>query len=103
MPQTEKQRKKGKKTKKTGDAKDSMRMKLHFMPEDDVSEEDEESEKEFQEGGMILEKEDVQLIYNALKKYKPTEEEEVLYWTLLESFEETLVVDYGMSLPDVVY
>jgi hypothetical protein len=61
------------------------------MPEDDVMDED--------ESGMFLEKEDVQLIYNALKHYKPTEDEEVLHGTLLESFEETLVVDYGVKLP----
>jgi hypothetical protein len=54
-------------------------------------------------GGMFLEKEDVQLIYNAMKHYKPDKEEEVLYSTLLESFEEMLVVDYHGSLPDVEF
>jgi hypothetical protein len=39
------------------------------------------------------------LIYNALKNYKPTGDEEVLYETLLEQFEELLVVDYGVRLP----
>jgi hypothetical protein len=39
------------------------------------------------------------LIYNALKHYKPTEDEEVLHSTLLESFEETLLVDYDVKLP----
>ena len=65
------------------------------MPE--VDEEDEN------ESGMFLEKEDVRLIYNALKEYKPREEDENLHSVLLESFEEMLVVDYEVKLPDVVY
>jgi hypothetical protein len=36
-----------------------------------------------------------------MKQYKPDKEEAVLYSTLLESFEEILVVDYGVKLPDV--
>jgi hypothetical protein len=63
------------------------------MPE--VDEEDEN------ESGMFLEKEDVRLIYNALKAYKPREEEENLHSVLLESFEEMLVVDYDEMPPDV--
>jgi hypothetical protein len=52
------------------------------------------------DSGMFIEKEDVQLIYNALKEYKPTAEEEALHLVLLESFEETLVVNYGEPYPD---
>ncbi len=53
--------------------------------------EDEDSEGR---GGMFLEKEDIQLIYNALSRYKPTEKEEHLHGILLEEFEEILVCDY---------
>ena len=50
---------------------------------------------------MFLEKEDVELIYNALSKYKPTKKEEQLHSVLLEEFEEILVVDYNEPYPDV--
>ena len=46
------------------------------------------------EGGIILEKDDLQLIYKALSKYTPTEKEEHLHRILLEEFEELLEVDY---------
>ena len=47
---------------------------------------------------MYFEKEDVLLIYNALKNYNPTGDEKALYDTWLEMFEETLVVEYGVKL-----
>jgi hypothetical protein len=53
------------------------------------------------EGGMFLEKEDVQLIYHALREYKPAEKEVHLHSVLLEEFEEILVVDYDEIPPDV--
>ena len=59
------------------------------------------SEEEFDEGGMSLDKEEIQLIYNALHEYKPTEDEEYLHSVLLEEFEEILVVDYNEPYPDV--
>jgi hypothetical protein len=68
------------------------------MPEEDTVEE-EDLDDENEEDGMYLDKEDVQLIYNALKHYKPTGDEDVLYETLFEQFEEMLVVDYGVRLP----
>ena len=81
-----------------------MKMKLIFMPGNEVSEkEEEEDDEEFESGGMYLEKEDVLLIYTAMKNYKPAKDEENLYYVLLESFEEILVVDYHVKLPDVVY
>ena len=64
-----------------------------------VAEEDSDEEDEDDEGGMHFEKEDALLIYNALKNYKPTGKEQVLYETWLEMFEEMLVVDYGVKLP----
>jgi hypothetical protein len=70
--------------------------KINPMTDEETHEEDIEEEDE---GGMHFEKEDVQLIYNALKNYKPTEDEQALYETWLEMFEEMLVVDYGVKLP----
>jgi hypothetical protein len=53
-------------------------------------------------GGIYLEKDDVLVIYNALKNYKPgTEDEEMTYETLREQFEEILIVDYKVKLPGV--
>jgi hypothetical protein len=86
-----------KKTKKT---KKGMETKIILVPADDMSSE-EDNDEEFDEGGMFLEKEDVQLIYNALREYKPTEDEEHLHGILLEEFEELLVVDYKEPYPDV--
>jgi hypothetical protein len=46
--------------------------------------------------------EDVLVIYNALKNYKPgNEDEEMTYEMLIEQFEEMLVVDYKVKLPGV--
>ena len=83
-----------KKTKKT---KRDMKTKIILVPDDDGDLED-EGDKD--EGGMLLEKEDIQLIYNALSHYKPTENEEHLHGVLLEEFEEILVVDYNEVYPD---
>jgi hypothetical protein len=58
-----------------------------------------EGEDEY-EGGMFLDKESIQLIYNALHEYKPTEDEVHLLSVLLEEFEEILVVDYNEPYPD---
>jgi hypothetical protein len=61
------------------------------MPEDD--------EMEDGERGVYLEKEDVQVIYNALKQYKPTTaKEEQLLDIWLEEFDMMLVVDYGRPM-----
>ncbi len=92
MPLSTKQKKKAK-------VETRVRTRLILPGEEMPAEEDIEEN----EGGMFLEKEDVQLIYNAIKHYKPDKEEEVLYSTLLESFEEILVVDYNVSLPDVEF
>ena len=45
-------------------------------------------------GGILLEKEDIKLIYKALRSYTPTEKEEQLYDILVESFEELLTIEY---------
>ena len=94
MPQAKKHKKKPRKTKKAGETK------IILVPADDISSEEKDGEEKFDEGGMFLEKESVQLIYNALSTYKPTEEEEHLHSVLLEEFEEILVVDYNEPYPD---
>ena len=71
-----------------------MATKVILAIDEDTAEEEGEDES-----GMYFEKEDVQLIYNALKNYKPSMNEQALYYTWLEMFEETLVVDYGVKLP----
>ena len=61
------------------------------MPEDDEMDDD--------DGGVFMEKEDVQLIYNALKKYKPTTaKEDQLRDIWLEEFDMMLVVNHGKPM-----
>ena len=60
---------------------------------EDIDEEDED------ESGIYMEKDDVKIIYNALKHYSPTQKEKQRFDLLVESFEEMLVVDYGVKLP----
>jgi hypothetical protein len=45
-------------------------------------------------GGILLEKEDIRLIYKALRRYTPTEKEEQQYDILVETFEELLATEY---------
>jgi hypothetical protein len=95
MPQAKKHKKKSRKTKR------GMRTKITLVPEDDISSEEEDSrDEDFDESGMYLDKESIQIIYNALHKYQPTESEEHLHSLLLEEFEEILVVDYNEAYPD---
>jgi hypothetical protein len=93
----------GKKEKRTGQGKKTgekeNKLKLIFDAHDDEASEDEDI-YEGADSGMLLGKEDVQLIYNALKEYQPTPDEENLHMVWLEMFEETLVVDYGEPYPD---
>jgi hypothetical protein len=53
-----------------------------------------ESEGEEATGGILLVKEDIQLIYKALRYYTPTGKEEQLHDILVESFEELLAIEY---------
>ena len=81
-----------KKRKKKADKKNAT--KIILSTDEDTAEEDED-----EAGGIYLEKEDVLLLYNALKNYKPgTDDEEMLYEMLLEQFEEILIVDYKVKL-----
>jgi hypothetical protein len=54
------------------------------VPADDISSEEKDGEEEFDEGGMFLDKESIQLIYNALHEYKPAEKEEHLHSVMLD-------------------
>ena len=74
--------------------------KLFFTPSDESSSEDKEDEDE-DIGGVFLEKEDVQIIYNSLRTYKPTAGEEQRYELLLEEFDEILTVDYDETPSDI--
>jgi len=44
----------------------------------------------------MFEKEDFEIIYRALRAYKPREKEEQLYSILVEQIEEILIVDFEM-------
>lgn len=67
-----------------------------------LSTDEETDEAEDDESGMYFEKEDVLLIYNALKNYNPVhDDEEMVYELLVEQFEEILIVDYKVKLPGV--
>ncbi len=66
-PKKYKNKKKQKKTKKG--------MKIIPMPAAETASENEEED----ESGMYLDKESIQIIYNALHEYKPTESEEHLH------------------------
>jgi len=83
--------------KKKEKAKKENAIKVILMTDKEKTEEEDLEDEE--ESGMYLEKEDMLLIYNSLKEYKPTEDEEVLHSTLFEEFEEILVVNYGVKLP----
>ena len=90
-----------KKKKKKAKKKNATKVILSTDEETDEDEEDIDDEEDDQ-SGMYLEKEDVLLIYKALKNYKPVnEDEEMVYELLVEQFEETLVVDYKVKLPGV--
>ena len=90
-----KEQKKKKKQKKT-DKKNAT--KIILSTDEDTAEEDLD-EDEDDAGGIYLEKEDILLIYRALKNYKPeSNEEDMVYEILLEQFEEILIVDYNVKL-----
>ena len=93
MAQVKKERAKHKRAKAEGDVRTRLILPGEEMPaEEDIDE---------HEGGMFLEKEDVRLLYQALRAYKPAAKEAQLHSVLLEEFEEILVVDYDEVPPDV--
>jgi hypothetical protein len=81
-----------KKTKKRQEKEKDLKTALIFSAED--------LDDDSYESGMFIGKEEAQIIYNALKEYKPTEKEDHLHGILLEGFEEMLVCDYGEPYPD---
>src|SRR5215208_6375111 len=86
-----------KKKKKQAKKKDAI--KVILMNDVETAEEEDLDEDDEYDSGMYLEKDDIQLIYNALKEYKPVGEENNLHGVLLEEFEELLVVNFGVRLP----
>jgi hypothetical protein len=97
-----KQQKKRKMQIRTSKLPKGEKTQILLMPPDDNSAESElfdDEEMDDEAGGMYLQKEDIRLIYHALKEYKPVGEEDTLHGVLLEEFEEILVVDYGVKLP----
>jgi hypothetical protein len=73
-----------------------------ILSTDEETEEEDIDEEEDDAGGIYLEKEDVLVIYKALKHYKPgTDDEEMIHDMLVEQFEEILIVDYKVKLPGV--
>jgi hypothetical protein len=71
--------------------------KLFYVPpEENRAVEDEEDDAD----GMFLEKEDMRILLNALRSYKPTPEEEQRHDLLLEELEEILVIDYNEEPED---
>ena len=96
---------KKKKQKNKADKKNTTKIILSTDEEtaeaEDLDEEDMDNEDEDADG-IYLEKEDVLLIYKALKNYKPgNDEEEMTHEMLVEQFEEILIVDYNVKLPGV--
>jgi hypothetical protein len=76
--------------------------KVILSTDKETEEEEDIDEEEDDAGGIYLEKEDVLLLYNALKNYKPTgDDEEMTHEMLVEQFEEILIVDYKVKLPGV--
>jgi hypothetical protein len=73
-----------------------------ILSTDEETAEAEDLDEEEDEGGMYLEKEDMLVIYKALKNYQPVnDDEEMVYELLVEQFEEMLVVDYKVKLRGV--
>jgi hypothetical protein len=90
---------KKKKLKKRADKKQATKI---ILSTDEETDEAEDLDEEDDEAGMYLEKDDMLLIYKALKNYKPVnDDEEMTHEMLIEQFEETLVIDYKVKLPGV--
>ncbi|MGH9876516.1 MAG: hypothetical protein ACRD5H_02675 [Nitrososphaerales archaeon] len=68
---------------------------IPVLPADISSGEDDYEE----DSGVFVEKEDIQVILNALRSYKPKDKEKQRYELLFEEFEEMLVCDYGDTIP----
>ena len=89
-----------KKKKKKVDKKNAIKI-IPMTDEQTDADEDIEGEED-DAGGIYLEKEDMLVIYKALKNYKPVnDDEEMVYEILLEQFEESLIVDFKVKLAGV--
>ena len=90
---------KKKKLKKKADKKQATKV---ILSTDENTEDAEDLDEDEDGGGIYLEKEDMLMIYKALKAYKPvTDDEEITHEMLVEQFEEILIVDYKVKLPGV--
>jgi hypothetical protein len=86
---------KKKKLKNKADKKNTVKI----IPMTDEVTDEEDMDEEDEAGGMYLEKDDMLVIYKALKNYKPVnEDEEMTHEMLIEQIEETLVVDFRVKL-----
>jgi hypothetical protein len=54
----------------------------------------EDNKSDEAEGGIFLTKDDIRLIYKALRYYSPTEKEAHVHGILVEEFEELLATEY---------
>jgi len=83
-------------------AKKKNAIKVILSTDEETAADEEEIGDEEDESGMYLEKEDMLLLYKALKNYQPAgDDEEMTYELLVEQFEEILIVDYKVKLPGV--
>ena len=88
------------KKKKLNNKADKKQVIKIILPTDESA--DENMDEEDDAGGIYLEKDDVLVIYKALKNYKPgSDDEEMVYELLVEQFEEILIVDYKVKLKGV--
>jgi hypothetical protein len=65
-----------------------------LSPSPSQQQDGEDSNSEEAEGGIFLTKEDIGLIYKALRYYHPTEKEAHVHGILVEEFEELLATEY---------
>ena len=85
--------------KKKKKAKKKNAIKVILSTDEETAADEEDIDNEEDESGMYLEKDDVLLIYKALKNYQPgTEDKEMTYELLVEQFEEILIVDYKLKI-----
>ncbi len=72
----------------------SKQKKIPLSPSPSQQRGGEDSKGEEGEGGIFLTKDDIRLIYKALRYYSPTEKEAHLHGILVEEFEELLATEY---------
>jgi hypothetical protein len=87
------------KKKKQKNKADKMQTTKVILSTDEETEDEEDLDEDEDAGGIHLEKEDVLVIYKALKSYKPTTgEEDQLRDIWLEQFDMILVATHGKPM-----